>query len=423
MKNPRPGLVLLIASLGVWLGGGNGAGEVLASEPFQPAPTLEARALLPASLLKGPKHEVGAAVKGDGFLTSYSVKSEFGTWKAGDREMVEVRVKEVYSLAKLSEVSKSEIFGKALAAAAQDKAKAVAGVVKDPVGTAKAIPGATTRFAKGLARTSKKTYDKVTTEKAVPDDRTSEDKAKDAAAAAGGAAESLLISGKRREWAGKVGADPYTTNEPLAEARRGGVDRLCGRLRPQLCRAQRARAGDDHQRGPRRVRPSSRRAREAEHRQARGGRGLQSHGPEARAQQELHAHPANRADRSGGRPGRRFRQERSRCPRGGSRVGRGRSVHPPVPLQLLAKGAKEAGGFKAFTVSANEIEAVTAGGRLVLPWSVDYMTWNDGTAPDETPPVRGAGAKEMWISGVATERATRELKAQRFAVLEKRPLE
>jgi hypothetical protein len=71
--------------------------------------------------------------------------------------MLEVRVKEVYSLAQLSDVSKTEIFAQAFGKAAEQKARAVGRAVADPVGTAKAIPGGLARFAKGIARTAKGT--------------------------------------------------------------------------------------------------------------------------------------------------------------------------------------------------------------------------------------------------------------------------
>ena len=88
----------------------------------------------------------------------------------------------------------------------------------------------------------------------------------------------------------------------------------------------------------------------------------------------------------------------------------------------LASGAKEVGGWRAFTTSRNEIEAVTPDLRIVLPWSVGYMTWNAETVPVMTAPVQAATAREVWISGVATDKAKQELKARGFAVLEKRPV-
>ena len=85
-------------------------------------------------------------------------------------------------------------------------------------------------------------------------------------------------------------------------------------------------------------------------------------------------------------------------------------------VQMLASGAKEVGGWRAFTTSRNEIEAVTPDLRIVLPWSVDYMTWNAETVPVDTAPVQAATAREVWISGVATDQAKQELKARGFAV-------
>jgi hypothetical protein len=194
-------------------------GVCLVAQGFEPPPSLKASDLLPASLLKGPKHEVAQAVKGDGFLTAFTVRSPFGQWEAVDQEMLELRVAEVYALDRLSEFSTSEVFAAAVARAAEQKAKAVANVVSDPVGTAKALPGGIARFAKGVGRSVKGTADTISAEKEdkSPDTRTSEEKAMDAASAAGGAAESLLISSKRREWAAKIGADPYTSNELLAK--------------------------------------------------------------------------------------------------------------------------------------------------------------------------------------------------------------
>src|SRR5262245_27064435 len=101
---------------------------------FEPAPMLQAADHAPAAVIKGPKHLVDPAAKGDGFLVDFQVKSEFGIWDALDREMLEVRVKEVYSLDELSEVSKGEVFARAFAKAAEKKARAIGHVVADPMG-------------------------------------------------------------------------------------------------------------------------------------------------------------------------------------------------------------------------------------------------------------------------------------------------
>jgi hypothetical protein len=395
-----------------------------AAESFESPPTLKASELLPASLLKGPKHHVAETVKCDGFLTAFTVESSFGAWPAVDREMLEVRVKEVYALDKLSEVSKTEVFASAFAKAAQQKAKAVANVVKDPVGTAKAVPGGVARFAKGVGRSVKGTADKVMADDPDkgPDHRTSEQKAADAASAAGGAAESVLISGKRREWAGKVGADPYTTNTALSDklddvawaAYAGGfalnvavptvpglgVVETADKLVYQLPPAELQKRNADK---------------------------LKAAGVSDAARQALFVNgnftPALQTDLTeavaalGGATG---KTEVVTLAAQSRTEGDARYIRRCV--QLLAKGASEVGGWKALTTSKNEIEAVAADGRLVLPWSVDYMTWNAETVPVDTPPVKAAKAREVWITGVATAHAKQELQAKGFSVPEKRPV-
>jgi hypothetical protein len=395
-----------------------------AAEGFEPLPSLKAADLLPASLLRGPKHEVAETVKCDGFLTAFTVTSSFGAWEAVDREMLEVRVREVYALEKLSEISKTEIFATAFGKAAAQKAAAIANVAKDPVGTAKAVPGGVARFAKGVGRSAKGTADKLMADKPDkgPDNRTPEQKAQDTALAAGGAAESLLISGKRREWAGKVGADPYTTNKALSDklddvawaAYAGGfalnfvvpavpglgmvetANRLVYQMPPaelQKRNADKLRAAgvSDAARQALFVNGNFTPALQTELTDAIAALGA------ATGKTEVVALAAQSRTEGDARYIRR-------C------------------VQLLADGAAAAGGWKALTTSRNEIEAVAADGRLVLPWSVDSMTWNADTVPVDTPPVKTATTREVWITGVATARATQELRARGFAVVERQPL-
>jgi hypothetical protein len=149
--------VLLLSGLVGW--------TTAQSADFEPAPMLRAADLLPADLLKGPKHEVRPEVKTDGFMTAFVVVSPFGTFECPDRETLEIRVKGVYSLDKLDEVSRTEAFAKAFAQSAKRKAQAVARVAKDPVGTAKALPAGVARFAKGLGRTGKRAVHKMRADK------------------------------------------------------------------------------------------------------------------------------------------------------------------------------------------------------------------------------------------------------------------
>jgi hypothetical protein len=391
--------------------------------PFEPAPTLQAADLIPEALLKGPKHEVGATVKGDGFMTAWTVKSEYGTWEAVDREMVEVRAREVYSLDKLDDVSKGEIFARAFAQAAGEKAEAIKNVVDDPVGTVKAIPGSVARFAKGVGRVTKKGIDKVMEDKEGPDDRSTEEKAADAAVSAASSTESALIGGKRREWAEKVGADPYTTNPPLKDklddvgwaAYAGGfalnvavpsipglgivttTDHLIYEMPPgelekrNLDKLEAAGVSEDV-RKKLILNSNYTLTLQTELTEAIAALG------EAQGKTEAVALAAEAETEGDARYARR-------C------------------AQLLAAGAAKVGGWKSLHATENEIEAVAADGRVVMPWSVDYMTWNEEAIPAESPRFETAKGREIWISGIATDLAKTELAALGFEVREKMPLE
>jgi hypothetical protein len=304
-----------------------------------------------------------------------------------------------------------------------EKAKAVAHVASDPKATGKALPGGIARFAKGVGRSAKGTYDKVTADKKDeegPDTRTTEQKTKDTAAAAGRAAQGLLISGKRREWAQKVGADPYTTNKALAAklddvgwaAYAGGfalnfaVPSIPGlglvetadTLVYQLPPAELRKHNDDTLRSAG-VSDAARKA-------------LFVNGSFTPNLQTELAEAVSALGAVVGTSDVVSLAAESRT------EGDARYIRRCV--QMLANGAKDVGGWKAFTTGENEIEARAADGRLVLPWAVDYMTWNADTVPIDSTAVKDAARREVWISGEATARAKQELQARSFSVSERR---
>jgi hypothetical protein len=189
-----------------------------AGPAFEPAPTFQASRILPADLLKGPHFTVSEEVKAEGVYQVFEIVSDFGNIEAEGRTVLRTRVREVGALARLSEVSKGEIFAKAAGGAVLNVGKGVASVVKDPEGTAKGIGGGLKRFGVNLGRKAKRTADSVTHDdkKAGESGESTGDKALDAA---GGAANSVFgVNGAARKWAQKLGVDPYTTNPVLHKA-------------------------------------------------------------------------------------------------------------------------------------------------------------------------------------------------------------
>ena len=47
--------------------------------PYEPPPVLNAADLLPGEVLSGPNHRVVDAVPSDGFLTRFTIESDFGS--------------------------------------------------------------------------------------------------------------------------------------------------------------------------------------------------------------------------------------------------------------------------------------------------------------------------------------------------------
>jgi hypothetical protein len=114
------------------------------------------------------------------------------------------------------------VFLKSAGTSVVNVGKGVASAVKDPEATAKGVGGGIKRFGTNLGRKAKRVGDQAVDE-VKKDDEPSQGAQKStgekAAAAGEGVANSVLgVNGAARQWAAKVGADPYTTNPVLKKA-------------------------------------------------------------------------------------------------------------------------------------------------------------------------------------------------------------
>ena len=71
---------------------------------FEKPQTFKAQSLLKPELLKGKYHTVNDQVKNDGFFNYYTVKSDFGSFKAGSTMDLEVLVNEINAIADMTKV-------------------------------------------------------------------------------------------------------------------------------------------------------------------------------------------------------------------------------------------------------------------------------------------------------------------------------
>jgi hypothetical protein len=184
--------------------------------------TFKASELLAPGQVKGPHFEVAADVPIEGYLYSFTLKTDYGPVEADGRSLLLLRIREVGALAQLDEVSKTGVFVQAAGNSLVKTGKGVVAAVEDPAATMKGMGAGIKRFGTNLGRKAKRAGDQAADSmKSSDKGEKSDDSSKGdkAASAAGGIANSALgVNAGARRWAKKVGADPYTTNLLLKKA-------------------------------------------------------------------------------------------------------------------------------------------------------------------------------------------------------------
>jgi len=212
-----PNIVTLIATLLMLFGALAAADGV----DFESPAGMEASAILDDELIKGAHHRVAEAVRSDGYLNYYTIMSDFGEFEAVSTAMLRTRVGEINALAELDDLSKTEVFAKAAADAGIKQLKTVKEFATKPVATVKGIPKGIGRMFKRYSRQAGEAVD-ATQEFVAGDDEDSEvgdGEAGDDSNVAVDLTESYLGVGKaQRNWARKLGTDPYSSNEVLQAA-------------------------------------------------------------------------------------------------------------------------------------------------------------------------------------------------------------
>ena len=142
----RHALILCGAVLAVWCAG---AARVVSAQVrawYEPPPTLRASDLVPADRLQGPGYQVDDAVPTDGFLATFTVRSDYGVFEARGPGMLEIRLGEVAALRQLDAISTSDAFVKGLKDSATELGGQVKQLVTHPVDTVKGMPEGVGRF-------------------------------------------------------------------------------------------------------------------------------------------------------------------------------------------------------------------------------------------------------------------------------------
>ena len=117
-----------------------------APQAFEFPRRVETKMFVPADLMTGPLHSVADFADSDGMNNTYFLYSGDDAWAVTTGIALRTRIREIYAIDKLREMSKTEEFTKAIANAGQQKIEGVVGIVTNPVGTVQNIPLGASRF-------------------------------------------------------------------------------------------------------------------------------------------------------------------------------------------------------------------------------------------------------------------------------------
>ena len=182
-------------------------GQVTSSSPsgegnsdFEELPELKASEILKPEFLKGQYHTVQESVPTSSGMNRFTIDSQFGAFEAEGNEMLVRRVGEIDAIARLKDISRTDVYKQALAKAAKGPYESAKNIIRDPVNSIENVPKGVMKFMKGAG-------EKV---KSIGKKEKSSDKS-------GGSQVEQMIgySNAKRKVAVSLGVDPYTTNSVL----------------------------------------------------------------------------------------------------------------------------------------------------------------------------------------------------------------
>lgn len=208
--------------------------NLYAEGKYETIHNLKVNTQIPAKIIRTDYYQINPVVESNGFLNIYTVKSDFGEYKATGNLSLLIVIRELYALNELKNLSKSKVFIDAAANSATGSIESMFQVATKPVETVKGVPGGVSRLFGRTKDTADVVYEGG---KGVADETASyvtgsnkENGAEDedeknlgetAVNTTGKAADYYFgVSAGQRKWAQKLGVDPYTRNELLQNALR-----------------------------------------------------------------------------------------------------------------------------------------------------------------------------------------------------------
>jgi hypothetical protein len=198
------------------------ASSYSADSVFEQPTSVRAAEILPSDLLQGAHHRVDQQVVSDGYLYYYTIRSDYGDFKAASTAGLRTRVGEIEALAALDELSRTKVFAEAAADAGIAQLKTLQAFATRPVETVTGIPSGIGRMFSRAKRQASEAVE-ATKEFVSDEEAESDDEESDADQGATNMAADLTesyfgVDEAQRAWAQKLGTDPYSSNEVLQAA-------------------------------------------------------------------------------------------------------------------------------------------------------------------------------------------------------------
>ena len=210
-------ICLLLLSSGL----ASGAIASDASASFEVPPELAPDALLPASMISGTNFHIVDPVPSDGLMRRYTIDSKFGGFTAYGRAALEVRLHEIAALTELSKTSTIEVAAGGVGRGIGTQVQTAVGVVAHPVATITGVPKGIAHLFHGYVDEGKEAAgkaQKVAASAASGAGTPSSTVAQGESAAKHYASRYFGLTAAERHWYEKLGVDPYTDNAVLRKA-------------------------------------------------------------------------------------------------------------------------------------------------------------------------------------------------------------
>jgi len=115
-------------------------------QAFESPGRVETKMFISAGLMTGALHSVGDYAENDGMNNTYFLYSGNDAWAVTTGIALRTRIREIYAINKLRQMSKTDQFAQAMANAGKQKVESVVGIVTNPLGTIQNIPLGASRF-------------------------------------------------------------------------------------------------------------------------------------------------------------------------------------------------------------------------------------------------------------------------------------